>query len=219
MAVLLNRQDRTRFSHFLSNTWLTGIWQRPWGSFLRTPLWYHFNRRPHFYLELGEDSSSCGEQTRSKKLWANRKQQKGGDWRGGMDGVLGEWGLERRGGAVCLFQCLAQLGLVKLQAHRGSQVFSPGTANSLWWCSYMFNYALEPACLYLRLIGKHSSPLCMCVSICVLEQGLMNRSWCGFNSRRMRVKSKWSLITVATAQQTLKFKYAYVYSVIWYRIE
>lgn len=26
----------------------------------------------------------------------------------------------------------------------------------------MFNYALEPACLYLCLIGKHSLVLCLC---------------------------------------------------------
>lgn len=40
---------------------------------------------------------------------------------------------------------------------RGSQVFSPGAANSLWWCSYMSNYALEPACLYLSLAPKQPS--------------------------------------------------------------
>lgn len=58
-------------------------------------------------------------------------------------------------GALC-FGAWHSLAWLDSRPLLGSQVFSPGAANSLWWCSYMFNYALEPACLYLCLIEKHS---------------------------------------------------------------
>lgn len=82
------------------------------------------------------------------------------DSREGGGGSKGE-------GALCVcfsaWHSLAWLGSRPLW---GSQVFSPGAANSLWWCSYMFNYALEPACLYLCLIGKTllaSVYVCQCL--------------------------------------------------------
>lgn len=59
------------------------------------------------------------------------------------------------GGALCVcFSAWHSSVWSSSRPLQGSQVFSPGAANSLWWCSYMSNYALEPACLYLSLAPK-----------------------------------------------------------------
>lgn len=140
-TALLLRQDRTWFSHLLTRTWLTYRLTRIWpeskgnfsGNFGNTsihrficvflcqppdPAFWDRRRRP-----------DAQRVRRREELWKRMCQRRGKQSRRVLFEGVG-WqrrgaAVEGRGGTVFLFPCLAQLGLVRLQASMGEPSLFP----------------------------------------------------------------------------------------------
>lgn len=131
--------DQTRQNMVLTLThthltnWLSGRWPKEisWGTF-KTVL--HVCLCVDLLTPLSVEVGIEGGWKQSKGLWKKRDlksyvwkerktEQRGVVWRS----WIAEKGavVEGRGGAVCLFQCLAQLGLVRLQASPGEPSLLP----------------------------------------------------------------------------------------------
>lgn len=125
--VLLIRQDRTWFSHLLTHTpdWVGSGWEPKeiFRGTLKTRLNIIFKRLfvstswAHFQLMLG------GKKDRRSRRFCRRNKECGSVWRSGIaaKGMV----VRSRGGAMCVLDSLAQLGLVRLQASLGEPSLLP----------------------------------------------------------------------------------------------